>query len=134
MLEVHHWEGQRMIQRIEAAGQAFRARSLVDLAEGVPSADPGESGDGTMRAESVKSENFRPGAELSEAVVAVAERRLENSGYSVLKRVQCRFDAGTLTLSGRVPSFYMKQVAQTLVMSLQSVQFVDNRLDVHDKC
>lgn len=70
----------------------------------------------------------------AELVERVAERRLEDSGYRVLSRVRCRFEAGILTLSGRVPSFYMKQVAQTLVMSLHSVQKVDNRLDVHDGC
>ncbi len=40
-------------------------------------------------------------------MVAVAERRLEDSGYRILRQVRCRFEAGTLTLSGRVPSFYM---------------------------
>ncbi len=39
-------------------------------------------------------------AELGEAVVAVAERRLEDSGYRILRQVRCRFEAGTLTLSG----------------------------------
>lgn len=82
----------------------------------------------------LSAEGKKPPAELGEAVVAVAERRLEDSGYRVLRQVRCRFEAGTLTLSGRVPSFYMKQVAQTLVMTLHNVQCVDNRLDVHENC
>lgn len=67
---------------------------------------------------------------LSDTVAKLAERRLGNSGYRVLQQVQCEYHAGTLTLHGHVPSFYMKQVAQTVVKSLGSVQCIDNQLDV----
>jgi osmotically-inducible protein OsmY len=44
--------------------------------------------------------------------------------------VSCHFHEGVLTLRGRVGSYYLKQVAQTLVRSLESVRQVSNQLMV----
>jgi len=40
------------------------------------------------------------------------------------------YHQGTLTVSGRVPSFYLKQVVQEIVRHLDGVERVDNRIDV----
>jgi osmotically-inducible protein OsmY len=47
-----------------------------------------------------------------------------------LRRLACDFHEGVLTLHGRVSSFYLKQVAQTLVRDLPGVLQVINDLDV----
>lgn len=65
-----------------------------------------------------------------EAVIASANRRLRESGYPTLRGITCDFDGEQMTLWGRVPSFYQKQVAQTLVQQIAQVQRVINELNV----
>jgi osmotically-inducible protein OsmY len=59
-----------------------------------------------------------------------AQRLLDESNYLALRRLQCEFRDGHLVLRGRVPTFYLKQMAQTLVRQLPQVQQIENRLDV----
>jgi len=59
-----------------------------------------------------------------------AQSRLRKSGYPELHLVSCEFHGGVLTLRGRVSTFYLKQVAQTLIRGLDGVGAVNNRLDV----
>ena len=59
-----------------------------------------------------------------------AERLLVQSGYPCLQGLTCRYYEGILTLHGSVPSYYMKQVAQTVVKEIKEVSLVDNRLHV----
>jgi len=40
------------------------------------------------------------------------------------------YHQGILTISGRVPSFYLKQVVQEIVRHLDGVERVDNQIDV----
>jgi osmotically-inducible protein OsmY len=65
-----------------------------------------------------------------EEIQAIAEARLRRSGYCELHNVSCRFFEGVLTLRGCVPSWYLKQVAQSLVLSIEGVQELNNRLEV----
>lgn len=65
-------------------------------------------------------------------IAALAKERLAASGFLALRRVRCDFTAGCLTLGGQVPSFYLKQMAQTLVREMPGVARVDNRLEVAD--
>ena len=44
-----------------------------------------------------------------------AERQLGESGYLSLMHVVCTCHAGVARLTGKVPSFHMKQVAQEIV-------------------
>lgn len=67
---------------------------------------------------------------LTESIVALAESRLLHSGYRVLQQVHCEYESGVLTLRGQVPSFYMKQMAQTLVKPLGGLAAIDNRIVV----
>ncbi|MCA9206465.1 MAG: BON domain-containing protein [Pirellulaceae bacterium] len=66
-----------------------------------------------------------------ERIAEQAEKNLRDSPYLVLRNVLCDFDGHVLTLRGRLPSFHMKQVAQTIVGNLEAVQRVDNRIEVH---
>lgn len=77
-------------------------------------------------------ENPRPRKQEPEdrAVVAQAAAELRRSCYADLRRVVCEFHDGVLTLTGHVPSYYQKQVAQSLVQfRLQGVT-VQNELEV----
>jgi osmotically-inducible protein OsmY len=65
-----------------------------------------------------------------EEIEAIAETRLRRSGYPELRNVSCRFFEGVLTLRGGVPSWYLKQVAQSLVLPIEGVQELNNRLEV----
>ena len=55
---------------------------------------------------------------------------MREAPYHCLKQVACDFHEGVLTLRGRVPSFYLKQIAQELVANLVGVEVLRNHLDV----
>ncbi len=55
---------------------------------------------------------------------------LQRTGYAALQRINCRVENGVVELSGDVPSFYFKQIAQEVLLALKHVQRVDNRLRV----
>jgi osmotically-inducible protein OsmY len=63
-------------------------------------------------------------------VALSAQRALHNSQYLALRRVHCWCQDGRLVLEGRVPTFYLLQLAQALVCRLPGVQQVENRLQV----
>ena len=65
-----------------------------------------------------------------DAVKAQATARLQRSPYAELHRVVCEFYEGILRLRGCVPSYYMKQVAQTAVLGLDGVDEIHNQLEV----
>lgn len=46
------------------------------------------------------------------------------------KDIQFEFAAGVLTLRGRLPSFYLKQILQTWLSSLQGVRQIKNQVNV----
>ena len=60
---------------------------------------------------------------------AIAE--LRNSAYAPVRQVLCEVQDCVLTLRGRVPSFYLKQIAQTVVRHpLEGSLVIDNQLEV----
>lgn len=66
-------------------------------------------------------------AERTEAAVRTC---LMASPYLDLRHVQCHVEDGVLSITGRVPSFYLKQVAQTAVSKIDGVERVENCLEV----
>jgi osmotically-inducible protein OsmY len=46
------------------------------------------------------------------------------------RRVACEWHDGVLVLRGCLPSYYLKQVAQEAVASLDGVEAVDNLIDI----
>jgi hypothetical protein len=60
----------------------------------------------------------------------LAERRLHSNSYLTLKNVSCDYREGVLTLRGRVPTYYLKQIAQSVVVDLAGVERIDNRIEV----
>lgn len=60
-----------------------------------------------------------------------AEVRLRRSAYLALRDVSCILLEGSiLRLRGRLPSHYLKQVAQALVAGIEGVRQVDNQIVV----
>lgn len=66
------------------------------------------------------------------AVEELARRRLaESCPYAFcFNQVTLSHADGILTLQGRLPSFYLKQVLQTLLRNVDGVTRIDNRVDV----
>jgi osmotically-inducible protein OsmY len=60
----------------------------------------------------------------------LAESRLRRSAYLALQHVSCEFRAGVLTLRGRLPSYYLKQVAQAVVAEVEGVERIDNQIEI----
>jgi hypothetical protein len=65
-------------------------------------------------------------------IEALARRRLSSRcPYAFYFRyISCSYDHGVLTLHGRLPSFYLKQVLQTMLNNVDGVERIDNQVDV----
>jgi osmotically-inducible protein OsmY len=57
-------------------------------------------------------------------------RVLLATGYAPLRSIQCDVSDGVVELTGSVPSFYVKQLAQTAVLRLRQIRGINNRLRV----
>lgn len=62
-------------------------------------------------------------------VARLARERLGTS-HHFLRHIHCDFEDGVATLRGRVPSYYLKQVAQSLVSTVDGVERVENEVEV----
>lgn len=58
------------------------------------------------------------------------EKKLHFSHHAGLRHIGYRIDGGTVVLHGRVPSYYLKQLAQVKVTCVPGVERVDNRIEV----
>jgi hypothetical protein len=56
---------------------------------------------------------------------------LNLSDYTAVRQVCCAVNQGVVTLTGRVPSFHLKQITQTILLRLDADRLtIDNRLEV----
>jgi osmotically-inducible protein OsmY len=67
---------------------------------------------------------------ISPGIAEEAEIRLRSNSYLALKNVSCEHSEGVLTLRGCLPSYYLKQMAQTAVARLDGVQRIVNEIEV----
>jgi osmotically-inducible protein OsmY len=58
------------------------------------------------------------------------ERALRATGYGPLRGIEVTVHARLIILGGRVPSYYLKQVAQTTALAVPGARHVRNDLDV----
>lgn len=67
-----------------------------------------------------------------EAVVFEARCRLSRNGHFRCRSdsISIDFHEGRLVLMGRLPSFYLKQVLQSVLRGLPGVQRIENHVDV----
>lgn len=69
---------------------------------------------------------------LTPNVADIAQQLLRNCPYIALRYIKCHFHDGVLILTGKVPTYHTKQIAQTVVRNLDQVEVIDNRLDVSE--
>lgn len=69
---------------------------------------------------------------VTESIEELARRRMaENRSYaSCFRDITLHHEDGVLTMRGHLPSFYMKQVLQTLLRDIDGVEQIDNQTDV----
>ena len=65
-------------------------------------------------------------------LIARIRRVLQSSGYAALSQVRVVVEQGDVLLEGQVPTYFLKQVAQAQVLSLEEVRFVSNNLVVEN--
>jgi len=58
------------------------------------------------------------------------ERALQATGYSALRSAGIAVNSGVVSLTGRVPSYHMKQIAQATALLMPGILDVCNELDV----
>lgn len=75
---------------------------------------------------SPKREQGAPSREIEGAVEAC----LRGSSELAECAIACEFHEGTLTLRGRVPTYFLKQAARSLAQKVRGVRAVENRIDV----
>ncbi|MGE5192767.1 MAG: BON domain-containing protein, partial [Deltaproteobacteria bacterium] len=63
-------------------------------------------------------------------LAAHVERALHASGYQSLRAVVVSVNARVAVLLGRVPSYFLKQMAQSTALAVPGVHQIDNGLDV----
>jgi osmotically-inducible protein OsmY len=71
-----------------------------------------------------------PFVALFQEIADIAQAALRNSSYIELQNVSCDYSGGILTLRGRVPTYYLKQLAQATVADVPGVLEVHNRVEV----
>lgn len=59
-----------------------------------------------------------------------ADRVLSESAYPDLRRLQCECHDGIISIRGRLPSYFLKQMAQTIVSRIHGVRRVSNQINV----
>jgi len=88
----------------------------------------------TNLADWVEAENCSPcetGAERQRSeMAAIAEGCLRASPYAPLRNINCEYREGRLILKGCLPSYYLKQQAQTFVADVEGVGQVVNLIEV----
>ncbi|MCH9655463.1 MAG: BON domain-containing protein [Planctomycetes bacterium] len=67
-------------------------------------------------------------------LIARIRRVLRSSGYAALSQIRVSVEQGNVRLEGQIPTYFLKQVAQTQVLALEEVRFVSNHLIVEDHC
>ena len=59
-----------------------------------------------------------------------AEGQLRRSGYLALRDIGCTCCEGLVTLSGCLPTYYLKQIAQHMVAEIEGVREIINQIEV----
>jgi hypothetical protein len=67
------------------------------------------------------------------SVAEQAEQLLYARDSRFSRCVTCSSCDGTLVLRGRVPTYYLKQLAQTIVVEIDDAEQIDNRIEVFDQ-
>ena len=95
----------------------------------VPRARKGMAMESTMDKDEIRID---AAAKLSGDVLQRVRGKLSQSCHFTRhwREIDCEYREGILTLRGRLPTFYLKQVLQSILKDLLGVRRVDNRVDV----
>ena len=77
-----------------------------------------------------RSSEYREPADQD--IRAAAVDALGSAQYTALRNLSCRVVDGTAEITGTVPSYYLKQLAQTAVAQLPGVRTVRNLVIVRE--
>ncbi len=69
-------------------------------------------------------------AALDRLIVDNVYRALRASGYGQLLKLSAHCEHGRVTLQGCVPTYYLKQVAQSVLNSIDGIRNIDNDVNV----
>ncbi|HET6880963.1 MAG TPA: BON domain-containing protein [Pirellulales bacterium] len=64
------------------------------------------------------------------AITRRAMERLRSSSFVGIRSLTCDVHEGMLTLRGRLPNFYTKQMALSLLVDLEGVEEITDRVQV----
>ncbi len=64
------------------------------------------------------------------SIQAAIQDALNRTGYGELRCVDLRCEGGAVIISGRVPTYYLKQLVQNIALSAPGVERVNNELHV----
>ena len=68
----------------------------------------------------------------SEQVLLEIRRRLCATGHHVLRQIECEYFNGVVVLRGCAPTYYVKQLAQAVLLTSPIVEKVVNLIDVSE--
>ncbi|TWU39439.1 BON domain-containing protein [Novipirellula artificiosorum] len=68
--------------------------------------------------------------EPERCIAEIARQRLHVRGYSLARLVRCDEQNGVIVLNGTVPSYFLKQMAQETVRSIQGVSRIVSKIEV----
>jgi len=71
-----------------------------------------------------------PPERIEQSTLQTAAGLLRRSPYLPLRDIRCDLMDGILTLRGRVPTYFLKQLAQTVTMTVPGIDHVANRIEV----
>jgi len=66
----------------------------------------------------------------TDEIIALAKDRIRRQSHLSVQRIWCDYNGKRLFLRGQVPSFYLKQLAQTAVSGMDGVSQVVNEIEV----
>jgi len=72
-----------------------------------------------------------PAVESKDVVLSrIVERAFAANGYMPLDVIEVNVHEGFVTLKGRVPSYYLKQMAQTAIIGHDGIERIQNEIEV----
>lgn len=83
-----------------------------------------------MRVLSAPEQSSDQRRNAAESVLLSAHQRLQGASRPGLRNVECQWQHGTLVLCGIVPSYYLKQLAQSLFIADPAIETVENQIVV----
>jgi len=69
---------------------------------------------------------------LEPSPAEAAQQIFRESPYAAIRELQCSFRDGVLFIAGRVPNYYLKQLAQIALVHLEGVKQVRNLVEVSE--